>query len=53
MIDKNPNAWHFKSTVSYIFSKYVHFDMRFLVEKISTLLYFLDGLGIAVPVLSY
>ena len=53
MLDKNTNAWHFKTTVGYIFSKYVHCDMRFLVEKISTLLWLLDGLGIAVPVFSY
>ena len=30
---QNINAQHFKTTVSYIFSKYVHFEMRFLVEK--------------------
>ena len=36
----------------YIF-KYVHCDMRYLVEKISALLCFLDGFGIAVPVFSY
>ena len=53
MHDKNTNARHFSTTVSYIFSKYVHCDMRFLVEKISTLLYFLDGFGIAVPVFRY
>ena len=41
------------TTVGYIFSEYVHCDMRFLVENISALLCFLDGLGIAVPVLSY
>ena len=53
MLDKNTNARHFKATVGYIFSKYVHCDMRFLVEKISTLLCFLDGVGIAVPVFRY
>ena len=53
MLDKNTNLWHFLTTVGYIFSKYVHCDMRFLVEKISALLCFLDGLGIAVPVFSY
>ena len=41
------------TTVGYIFSKYVHCDMRFLVEKISALLCFLDGFGVAVPVFSY
>ena len=53
MLDKNTNAQHFKTTVGYIFSKYVHCDKQFLVEKISALLCFLDGLGIAVPVSSY
>ena len=36
-----------------LLSKYVVCDMRFLVEKISVLLCFLDGFGIAVPVYSY
>ena len=31
----------------------MHCDMRFLVEKISALLCFLDGFGIDVPVFSY
>ena len=53
MLDKNTNAQHFLTTVGYIFSKYVHCDMRFLVEKNSTLLCFLDGFGISVPVFSY
>ena len=53
MLDKNANARHFYTTVGYIFSKYVHCDMRFLVDKIIALLCFLDGLGIAVPVFSY
>ena len=53
MLDKNTKAWHFLTTVRYIFSKYVHCGMRFLVEKISALLSFLDGLGITVPVFSY
>ena len=53
MLDKNTDAQHFLTTVGYIFSKYVLCDMQFLVEKISTLLCFLDGLGIAVPVFSY
>ena len=33
--------------------KNVHCDMRFLVEKNSALLCFLDGFDIAVPVFSY
>ena len=53
MLDKNTNAQHLKTTVGYIFSKYVHCDMRFLVAKINVLLCFLDGFGIAVPVFSY
>ena len=56
MLDNNTNARHFKTTVSYIFSKYVHCDMRFLVVKISTLFCFLNGFGIniiAVLVFSY
>ena len=53
MLDKNAKAQHFYTTVGYIFSKYVHCDMRFLVEKNSTLLCFLDGFGIVVPVISY
>ena len=55
MLNKNTKVRHFQTTVGYIFSKYVHRDMymRFLVEKNSALLCFLDGLGIAVPVLSY
>ena len=53
MLDKNNKARHFQTTVSYIFSNYVHCDMRFLVEKNSALFCFLYGFGIAVPVLSY
>ena len=34
MLDKNTNIRHFKTTVVYIFSKYVHCDMRFLDVKI-------------------
>ena len=52
MLDKNTNAWHFQTTASYIFSNYVHCDMRFLVEKVSALLCFLNGFGIGVPVFS-
>ena len=52
MLDKNTNAQHFQTTVGYIFSKYVHCDMRFLVENNSSLLCFL-GFCIAVPVFSY
>ena len=43
----------FKLLSAYIFSKYVHCDIRFLVEKNSALLCSLDGFGIAVPVFSY
>ena len=53
MLDKNTNVGHFKTTVSYIFSKYVHCDMLFLFIKISALLCFLNGLGITVPVFRY
>ena len=53
MLDKNTNPRHFQATVVYIFSKYAYFYMRFLVEKSSTLLCFLDGVDIAVPVISY
>ena len=38
--------------VIYIF-KYVHCDMQFLVVKMSALLCFLNGFGIAVPLFSY
>ena len=31
----------------------MHCDMRYLVEKVSALLCFLDGYGIAVPVVRY
>ena len=53
MLDKNNNAQHFKTTFGYIFSKFVHCDMPFLVEKIRALLCFLDGFGIDVLVFSY
>ena len=53
MLDKNSNARHFQITVGYIFSKNVHCDMRSLLEKISALLCFLGGSGIAVLVFSY
>ena len=53
MLDKNTNAGHFRITVSYIFSKYVHCDMRFLVVKISALPCFQNGFGISVLVFSY
>ena len=43
----------FLTTVSHIFSKYVHCDMQFLAEKNRALLCFLDGFGIAVQVFSY
>ena len=53
MLDKNTNARHFATTVGYTFSKYVHYGMQFLVEKINALLCFLHGFGIAVSVFSY
>ena len=53
MLNKLTNAGHFLTTVGYIFSKYVYCDMRLLVAKISALLSFLNGLGIAVLVYSY
>ena len=53
MLDKNTNTPHFKTTVLYIFSKYVHCDMQLLVEKNSALFCFLKGFHIAVPVFSY
>ena len=49
MLDKNTNI----TTVVYIFSKYVHCDMRFLDVKIGALFCFLNGFGIAVPVFIY
>ena len=52
-LTKIPTHAIFKLLSFYIFSKYVHFYMRFLVEKSSTLLCFLDGVDIAVPVFSY
>ena len=52
-LTKIPTHGILKTTVGKIFSKYVYCDMRFLVEKISALLCFLDGFGIAVPVFSY
>ena len=53
MLDKNSNVQHFKTYVGYIFSNYVHCDMRSLVEKVSALLCFLDCFGIDVLVFSY
>ena len=47
MLDKNT-----KTAVGYIFLKFVHCDMRFLDVKIGTLLCFINGCGIAVPVFS-
>ena len=52
-LTKIPTHGIFKLLPVKIFSKYVHCDMRFIVEKISALLCFLDGFGIAVPVFSY
>ena len=53
MLDKNTNAIIFKLLSAVYFSKYEHCDMRFLVEKNSELLCFLEGFGIAVPEISY
>ena len=53
VLDKKSNAEQVLSTVGYIFSKYMHFGMRFLVIKISALLCNLNGVGIAVSVISY
>ena len=50
---KKFNAEQFITTASYIFSKYMHFGMRFLVIKIRKLLCILNGDGIAVSVISY
>ena len=50
---KIPTCGIFKLLQVIYYSKYVHCDMRALVENISTLLCFLDVLGIAVPVFSY
>ena len=36
-----------------MFSEYVHYDMQCKSKKISALLCFLDGFGIAFPVSSY
>ena len=52
MLDKIPTQGIFYTTVGYIFSKYVYFHMRFLVEKISALLCFLNVLCVAGPVFS-
>ena len=53
MLDENTNIRHFETTVGYIFSNYVHCDMRFLDVKIGALLCFLNGCGIAAPVFIY
>ena len=52
-LTKKPTYGIFKTTVVYIFSKYVHCDMRFLDVKIGAFFYFLNGFGIAVPVLIF
>ena len=44
-LTKIPKYGIFKLLVVIFFSKYVHCDMRFLVENISALFCFLDGLG--------
>ena len=48
-----PTYSFFLTTVGYLFSKYVNCDMRFLDVKLGALLCFLNGLGIAVPVIIY
>ena len=54
MLDKNTNTRHFYTTVGYIFFQNLCIvTRRFLVEKNSALLCFLDGFGIVVRVLSY
>ena len=53
MLDKKNNLRHWLTTVSYIFSKYVNCDMRFLDVKLGALLCFPNGFGIAVPVFIY
>ena len=52
VLDKIPMHGIFK-LLSVNFSKYVHCDKRFLVEKISVLLCFLDHVGIAVLTFSH
>ena len=44
MLGKNTNAERVKTTAGYIFSKYVHCDMRFLVVKTRHWLAFLTVL---------
>ena len=53
MLDKKTAYGIFKTTVAYIFSKYVHCDMKFLDVKIGALFCFLNGFGIAVPVIFF
>ena len=52
MLDKKQRT-AFLNYCRLYFSKYVHCDMRFLVEKNSALLCFLGGFGIVVPLFSY
>ena len=52
-LTKIPTHGIFKQWVGYIFSKYVHCDMQYLVEIISALPCFPDGFGINVPISSY
>ena len=50
MVGKTTNAGQVLTTTGYIFPKYMHCDMRFLVVKISTLPCILNcGLGIKLP----
>ena len=49
MLDKNINANKVKTTAGYIFSKYMHCDMQFLVVKINAFPCILNSACIAVP----
>ena len=51
MLDKKFNAEQILTTAGYIFSKYMHYGMRFSVVKISALLCILNGVGIVVSVI--
>ena len=53
MLDKNINAWHFKVLSDIYFQSMCIVTCNFLGEKISALISFLNGFGIAVPVFSY
>ena len=49
VLDKNTNANKVQTTVSYIFSKYMHGDMQYLVVKINTFPCILNVACISVP----